>query len=279
MKEEIKPVLINLADYEEVGEGANGISLNHKTDPTVLLKLYTRGSIQQPLDEWLLSKQVYEAGIPTPEPGEFVTDGTRYGIRFRRIVGKKSFARAVGEEPEKVGEYAKEFAGMCLQLHATHLDTTLFDSVKNRYNNLLKKNPFFTPHEKSRIAEFIASVPDTDTAIHGDLQFGNAIFVGEKRYFIDLGDFCYGHPYFDLGMVYLCCKMNDADWTREVFHMEPETAVAFWDAFVPAYFGPEASPEEIERMILPYAGLKTLIVERDTNHPMPEFRAALKEIL
>ena len=76
MKEEIKPVLINLADYEEVGEGANGISLNHKTDPTVLLKLYTRGSIQQPLDEWLLSKQVYEAGIPTPEPGEFVTDGT-----------------------------------------------------------------------------------------------------------------------------------------------------------------------------------------------------------
>ena len=275
----ITPLRIDLSDFVPVGEGANGISLNHKTDPEILLKLYNEGKVQQPYDEWLLSKRVYDAGIPTPEPGEFVTDGTRYGLLLRRIQGKKSFARAVGDEPEKVEEFARQFAGMCRDLHATRLDTTRFESVKVRYCRLLEENPFFTEGEKKRIAEFIERVPDTDTAIHGDLQFGNAIFVGDKRYFIDLGDFCYGHPYFDLGMVYLCCKMNSDEWTREVFHMESETALAFWDAFVPAYFGPDVTPEEAERVIRPFAGLKTLIIERDTKCPKPEFREGLKEIL
>ena len=277
--EGINPVLIDLSDYEAVGEGANGISLNHRTDPHILLKLYNEGKFRQSYDEWVLSKRVYETGIPTPEPGDFVTDGKRFGLRLHRILGKKSFARAIGDEPEKVGEYAREFARMCLDLHSTRVDTSLFESVKNRYLRLLEENPFFSDGEKARLADFIEKVPDTETAIHGDLQFGNAIFAGDRRYFIDLGDFCYGHPYFDIGMVYLCCKLNSDDWTREVFHMEPETALAFWDEYVPAYFGPARTKEDVEREIRPFAGLKTLIVERDTKRPMPEFRIALKDIL
>lgn len=37
--------------------------------------------------------------------------------------------------------------------------------------------------------------------------------------------------------------------------------------------------KEIEELVSPYAGLKTLIIERDSKCPMPEFRAALKSIL
>jgi hypothetical protein len=45
------------------------------------------------------------------------------------------------------------------------------------------------------------------------------------------------------------------------------------------YFGPDRSLTDIEEEIKPYAGLKTLIVERDTKQPMPEFREALKGII
>ena len=126
--------------------------------------------------------------------------------------------------------------------------------------------------------KFIRQAPDADTAIHGDLQFSNVIFAGDKRYFIDLGDFCYGHPLFDLGMVYLCSKLSSEDFIRETYHMDKSTAIAFWDAFVPAYFGPDADPQAIEREVRIYAGLKTLIIERDTRCPMPEFRAALEPL-
>jgi hypothetical protein len=37
--------------------------------------------------------------------------------------------------------------------------------------------------------------------------------------------------------------------------------------------------KDIEEEIRPFSGLKTLIVERDTQCPMPQFRAALSRVL
>lgn len=271
---------ISLDDYVLTGGGFNGESYDHRTDPSIMLKLYFPGKVQQPLDEMELARKVYEMGIPTPEPGEYVvTEDGRYGIRFRRIAGKVSFSRATGDHPENVGLYAADFARMCLDLHSIHVDTSRFENVKDRYLRILGASPFFTNSEKDKIARFIVDTPDEDTAIHGDLQYSNAIFAGDKRYFIDLGDFCYGNHLFDIGMVYLCCYLSGEDYIRETFHMPKSLAKEFWDNFAPVYFGRDRSLRDIEEEILPYAGLKTLIVERDANCPMPEFRAALSSIL
>lgn len=275
----MEAIRINLDDYVHSGEGANGESFFHRTDPTVMMKLYHPGKVQQPLDEMMMARKVFDLGIPSPEPGEYVTDGVRYGLRFRRIEGKVSYSRATADHPEKVAQYAAEFAGMCLDLHKIHVDTASFENVKDRYYRLLAENPFFTKGEKDAIGRFIADCPDTDTAIHGDLQFSNAIFVGDKRYFIDLGDFCYGYSLFDTGMVYLCCCISEAAFIEEVFHMPKSLSVKFWEEFAHAYFGADRSLKDIEEQIRPYAGLKTLIVERDTKRPMPEMRACLKGII
>lgn len=274
------PVRISLDDYILSGGGANGESFNHRTDPSVMLKLYFPGKIRQPLDEMLLARKVYAQGIPTPEPGDYVvTDDGRYGIRFHRIDGKKSYSRATADEPDRVGQFAGEFARMCLDLHATHVDRSQFENVKDRYFRLLEENPFFTADEKDRIGRFIADTPDEDTAIHGDLQFSNAIFAGDRRYFIDLGDFCYGNHLFDLGMVYLCSNLSPEPFIEETFHMPKSLAVEFWRRFVPVYFGKDRPLEDVEAEIRPYAGLKTLIIERDTGCPQPLFREALSSIL
>ena len=277
---EMKAIKVSLSDYVLTGGGANGESFDHREDPSLMLKLYFPGKIQQPLDELLLARKVYALGIPTPEPGDYVvTEDGRYGIRFRRIVGKKSYSRATADEPEKVGRFASEFAQMCLQLHVTHVDTTLFENVKDRYYKLLAENPFFTASEKDKLGAFIAATPDEDTAVHGDLQYSNAIFVGDERYFIDLGDFCYGNHLFDVAMVYLCCCLSPAEFIQEVYHLSQPLARRFWEEFAAVYFGPDKPLKEIEEVIRPYAGLKTLIIERDTRCPMPEFREALKPVL
>lgn len=276
----MEAIKISLDDYVLSGGGFNGESYDHRTDPSVMLKLYFPGKIQQPLDEMVLARKVYDLGIPTPEPGEYVvTEDGRYGIRFRRIPGKKSYSRATGDDPENVERYATEFAEMCLQLHSTHVDTSQFENVKVRYYRLLEQNPFFTSSEKDKLGRFISDTPDEDTAIHGDLQYSNAIFAGDKRYFIDLGDFCYGNHLFDLGMVYLCCNLSGEEFISETFHMPKSLAIRFWEHFAKAYFGEDRPLKEIGEEIRPYAGLKTLIVERDSNCPMPEFRAALSSVL
>ena len=145
---------------------------------------------------------------------------------------------------------------------------------------MLDANPFFTAEQKQKIRAFIAAAPETDTAIHGDLQFSNGIFTEKDGvrtpYLIDLGDFCYGYPMFDIGMVYLCCCLNDEAWTLEQYHMSNATAAKFWDAFALEYFGANADMEKVMKEVKIYAGLKTLIVERDTHCPMPQFRAMLE---
>lgn len=276
------PILIDLNDYERVGEGANGASYNHKTDSNIMLKMYFRNFEAAKL-ELELARKVYSMGIPTPEPGDLVTDGKQVGIRFRRMPGKRSYSRACGDEPERTEEYAREFARLCLKLHSVHVDTTQFENVKDRLFTLLETNPFFTDAEKEKLHAFIAVQPDTDTAIHGDLQFSNGIFTEKNGvrtpYFIDLGDFCYGYPLFDVGMVYLCCCLNDESWTLEQYHMSNATARRFWEAFSSEYFGPDADPDEVEQMILPYAGLKVLIIERDTKRRLQEFHDVLEKTI
>ncbi len=275
----MEPTLININDYERTGEGANGASYNHKADKSIMLKMYLH-NFEAAKKELELARKVYAAGISTPEPGDLVTDGTALGIRFRRIDGKKSYSRACGDNPERTEEYAREFAQLCKKLHSTHVDTTQFMNIKDHLYALLDANPFFTDEQKQKIHDFIAAAPDADTAIHGDLQFGNGIFVEKDGirtpYFIDLGDFCYGYPMFDLGMVYLCGCLNEETWTQEQFHMSNATAKHFWDAFALEYFGQDADLAEIEKTIRIYAGLKTLIIERDTHRPMSHFRAMLE---
>ena len=275
----MEAIRISLDDYVLSGGGANGESYDHRDDPSVMLKLYFPGKIQQPLDEMMLARKVYDMGIPSPEPGDYVvTEDGRYGIRFHRILGKKSYSRATADEPEKVGQFASEFAEMCRSLHATQVDTKQFENVKDRYYRLLEQNPFFTAQEKDKIGKFIADVPEEQTAIHGDHQNSNAIFAGDKRYFIDLGDFCWGNHLFDVGMVYVCCNLSVEEFIRETFHMSKALAGRFWEEFAPCYFGADRPLKDIDEEIRPFAGLKTLIIERDMGRPMPNFRAALESM-
>ena len=146
--------LISLDDYVRTGEGANGASYNHKSDPNIMMKMYFRNFEAAAL-ELEVAKKVYEMGIPTPEPGDLVTDGKQMGIRFRRIEGKKSYSRACGDHPERAEEYGKEFAKMCKKLHSVHVDTTRFENVKDRLYKMLDANPDFTPEQKQKIRAFI----------------------------------------------------------------------------------------------------------------------------
>ena len=61
--------------------------------------------------------------------------------------------------------------------------------------------------------------------------------------------------------------------------MPKALSIRFWQEFAPAYFGAGRSLKDIEEEIGPYAGLKTIIIERDTRRPMPEFREQLRSVL
>ena len=275
----MEAIKINLEEYDLAGAGYNGESYNHKTDKSLMLKLYFKQAPVSIIESELENAhKVYELGVPSPKPGEYITDGNgRYGIRFERLVDKKSFSRAVGDNPEKVEEYARRFARMCLKLHSTKAPKDKFIDIKEQCRqNIALTASYYTPAQLAKFQEYLDNAPEGDTAIHGDLHFGNAVMVGDKEYFIDLGDFSSGSPLFDLGMVLFVCKYDNDDFLRTEMHVSRELATDFWKFFVKEYFGEDADPDEIEKKLRPYAALKLLIVNRNCNGILEEFNWLLE---
>ncbi len=273
--------IINLADYETSGAGALGESYISKSNPDILLKLYSREREQMGLDEYERACKVYSIGVPCPAPGELVRTGEGLlGIQFRRIVGKKSYARALSEHPERLEEYAARFAEECRRLHAIRPEQGLFPTAKEQCLTHIRLDKFLSDEEKAALERYVGGLPDADTALHGDLHQGNIIFTDDgKQYFIDLSDFCTGSPLFDLAIVYRQTCLMPEPFIKENYHIDAATARAFWHAFVPCYFGPDAVIEEVEAMLEPYNTLRSLALEQSLGEYRPAIRPALKKMM
>lgn len=273
--------IIDINDYELSGGGKLGESYLNKSNPDELLKLYSKELEELGLSEYERACKVHDIGVPSPTPGEQVrTQDGRLGILYKRVLGKKSYARAISEHPENLEQYAQEFADMCKQLHQTVPPKGLFPDVKEQYKKEMDLDPFLSEKEREGIKRFIDSLPDGNTAVHGDLHHGNVIFTPEgKKYFIDLSDFCTGSPLFDLGIVLLQTCMIPDEMIKELYHIDKPTSLAFWAAFVKAYFGADAQPDQITEMLKPFAILRIIEVERHMGYAVPVVRPAIQKMM
>ena len=99
--------IVDLQEWVSFGGGGFGESFYNKTDDSVILKLNKPSvSAHKAEDEFLRSKAVFQMGIPSAQPYEFVTDGQRYGMTVQRIQGKQSFGRIIADHPERLEELA-----------------------------------------------------------------------------------------------------------------------------------------------------------------------------
>lgn len=289
---------IDISAYVQTGEGANGCSYDSLSDPDEMLKLYNKDYPEEPIyTELEMVRKVYDLGIPSPEPGNLVTDGERLGIRFRRIRGKRSHARAVSQEPERVREYAVEFARMCKNLHTVVCPDGYFPDAKIQFMHLLDADRTFSDSERGKIREFLLSLPDSDTVLHGDMHFGNTLTTLQKgepmskehgTYFIDLGYFARGYPLLDLGMLYNVCLIADEEFRQSNMHMGRELSSKFWNCFVDEYFfGPEKLAEKyfgpgtdragVDRGMRPVSCLKLFLVEFNLGFMPPHYEAFIRD--
>jgi len=256
MNEEIPR--INVDDYIQTGEGGTALTYTKK-DGKTLAKLYNLGfDADRAKEEFLTARMVYEMGLPTPEPYRLVTDGARMGGEYELIKDKRSFARIISQEPERLEEISIEFARMTKELHTMKADTARMHSFKQLMVSFYQENNVIPQDYKQRVLNFLEKVPESDRCIHGDLQIGNIISDGKRNLWIDVGQFSYGVAEWDLGTVYELSHLKNAEMTNFLLHLQPETLAAHWDIFFPAYLG-TTDPQRIEdacRRIHPYVATK-----------------------
>ena len=248
---------IILDEYSLSGAGGTALTYTHKQEKR-LAKLFTPGfAADMAAQEFFTSQTVYELGIPTPRPIRLVTDGERYGAEYELIEDKKSFARIISENPERMEPLSKEFATLARSLHATPADTTLVPSMKQRLLSFYENREMAPDFLRERIMDFIKTVPEHPYCLHGDLQIGNIIRSGNRDLWIDVGQFSYGVPEWDLGFTWRITGITNEERSQELFHLSPDQLSHHWQVFSAAYF--EAKGKDLEdkvRTLYPYAATR-----------------------
>lgn len=256
----MKARLIDLTDWDEFGGGAAGASFFHKTDDSIVLKLYgEEWPEQRALNEYERSCLVFKMGVSCPETYEYVTDGKRFGMISQRIKNKKSFFKILSEQPERVDEMARRFANAALKLHSTECDTSVFRPVKERYETAFAGMNVPTD-VKEELFKLLHSFPDGTRCIHGDMQGGNIITDGQKDYWIDLGDFSYGSPTIEFSTLWHNSINIPDEKTLDMFHIHSDLHMKFTQLVFKYYYNTD-NLTELEIQTIMQRIRRTAVVE------------------
>lgn len=291
---------IDLNDYRLSGEGSTGNSYDCISNPDMMLKLFNPEYPVQPVyDENEIAKKVYAMGVPSPEPGEIVTDGNRIGILFRRVKGKRSFSRMLSDEPERTEEFSREFARICKSLHSMECPEGFFPDIKDVLRTSLERAEAYSDREKKFLAGLIDEFPDGRNAIHGDLHIGNVICTLPKgaplsaphdTYFIDLGFFSHGHPLLDIpGMIGTCAYGREEYIThdlhislkqaRDVFEYFFDEYFFAQDRIADKWFGPNQTRDSVKRILDRAFCVKFITVTYVLGFKLPEYDEVLQAMM
>ena len=233
---------IDLAAWQQVGEGGNGKTYANPADPALILKVNKAplNTLEFVQHEYNVSRAVEGLGLPVPKMYEIVRIGETYATISQRIQGKKSLSRICHDEPERVEEMARVLCEKGKEMFATPCNTEFFPNRKEQARWAVGQATFVGRKDRALIRDFVESIPDSTHCVHGDFQPGNLIRTGGQYYWIDLDRFAYGDPMFDIGHLYQICQVYaPMKRVQDIFHMTQEQFHRFWDAFARAYTGQE----------------------------------------
>lgn len=233
---------IDLAAWQQVGEGGNGKTYANPADPALILKVNKAplNTLEFVQHEYNVSRAVEGLGLPVPKMYEIVRVGETYATISQRIQGKKSLSRICHDEPERVEEMARLLCEKGKEMFATPCNTEFFPKRKEQVLWAIEHATFVSKKNRALIRKFAESIPDNTHCVHGDFQPGNLIQANGQYYWIDLDRFACGDPMFDIGHLFQICRIYaPMKQVQDIFHMTQEQFHRFWNAFAQAYTGQE----------------------------------------
>ncbi|QMV40017.1 phosphotransferase family protein [Cohnella cholangitidis] len=170
-----------------------------------ILKLFRSGMPETAiLEEYQVSKIVFNSGITTPQPIKLIHYADRIGIVYQRIEGStmlKSFTR-------KPWAISKETSKMAA-LHAAIHGKTVHDlpSQRERLIDRIQHAPLLTYEEKEKILTLLHQLREDTKLCHGDFHPDN-IIVGQREWIIDWMTGVAGNPAGDVARTLLLLQLG-----------------------------------------------------------------------
>ena len=159
---------INLADWQQVGEGGNGKTYVNSAAPGEILKVNNArlSTLEAVQHEYDISKAVASLGLSVPEMYHIVRVGDAYGTISQLIKGKKSLSRICQENPESTEEMARLLCQKGKELAATPCNTDFFPSRKQQALLAIEKATYVSKRNKKIVRAFIETIPENTGCSH-----------------------------------------------------------------------------------------------------------------
>ena len=198
---------------------------------------FAKTSIESLEREKDLTDKAISIGVKTPKAGEIVElPNGELGLIYQYIEGKKSIARACGEDLDNIDYYMKRFARIAKDMHSKICDTNMFESIEDRVRVQIKKLKELNDVQKEKALKVLDEIEKKNNCLLGDFQTGNFIMAGDEEFVIDLGAIAYGNPDYDIASFYFFCFYFPSYVTDRIFHCEQKYLYIMWDSFIKHYF-------------------------------------------
>lgn len=220
-----------------VGSGRS--STVYRLDPETIVKKYDPHVPPERIrQEMELSGKAFAAGIPTAIPFDMVRADDSYGIVFEHIAPADTVGHTISAHPERFDELAREFTVTMKQIHSKGIqEKDGFPSVRDRWMNWAEgMAPYYSEEENEFLAGMVRQVPERRTMVHCDFHENNVLVRGDTLILIDMADFGYGHPVFDLACLAFRAHVSRIPGRNAHHGLTADNMQSFYERVLQFYF-------------------------------------------
>ena len=239
--------------------GAGGYGTVYRIDADTIVKVYHHAGLDFIDKERELSKKAFLLGVPTAISFDTVKVGEKYGVVYE-MLDAKTVAQLITANPAGLQQLGQLSAVTLKKLHAITPDEGDFPNKKEYAKEWIQSiSKYLEADETQAILDYIDSIPDRNTFLHGDYNSKNVMVKDGEVLLIDIGDAAVGHPAFDIaGLMLTYLILPNATYPERVLALlgfDPSLAQSMWGVMCGTYFM-TGDPQEIGRianMLMPLA--------------------------
>jgi len=138
---------------------------------------------------------VYEAGVPSPAPGEIIEVNGRRGLIYERLDGI-SMLQEMNAHPWTFLKHARSLAELQVQIHQKF--TTGLPSYKDRLKDDIRNTAHLQEDLREKALALLDILPEGQHICHGDYHPENVLITKKGPVVIDWMTACSGSPWADV---------------------------------------------------------------------------------
>lgn len=254
---------ISVDGCKVIGKGAVGTVYRYLDD--MIVKVYKSDTtLKKIYAEKNKAQRAFTLGIPTAISFDVVKVGDSYGTIYE-MLNANTMSTLIKENPDKLGEYAKEFSDVLKTIHNAEAAEGELPTAQKMFADpmlsYLKKN--VDAETKKHIVELVNAIPPSQNIIHGDYHTNNLLMQNDEPMLIDMDKLACGNKIFELSSIYstyVTFGLIDNDRVKKFMGFDYSVAVKFYEYFIKAYFDDKSEQElkDIQKKISLLAYLRHL---------------------